>query len=720
MATQEITVTHRYATDRYVTATLRNTYTTSLTNESLTVSGTLSLIGDGVIDVGDSLYVDLSNATLSVFGSQLVSVSSKTISAYAGGEAGISRHKTVEQTLGTYTKVISRTHSAQSVVVSMAAGALTARDDYNEFTRIESETRTTTISLAARPSYTISYNANGGSSTPASQTKWYNEPLTLRPAITRDNYLFGGWKWNNTGSAVAAGSSWNAANATGTFYAVWDYKYQRPSITRLTAWRTGTTASGGVYPKQDDGTNADIQVVLTAGKEKATAGGAYSVANTTVKFYYKLNTASSYTLLSTQTLSSATGTLTAHISSTLDTDKQYDVKVDAYITASATQSTSFTTFISTSFFLMDMTTNGVAFGRSADANSFKCALPTTLTSTLNVEGTLSTEGALSTEDVIRSANSQTNIILSGVTNADCKAIDTSLTTSSTDTEWLTALLKAICVKYPNKQGCIFKGTLSPNSRLFYEINIYDTSVLSTGLPQYSYGTYTKYYNVVGNFGTTSHTFFIYRSNTPDGIGAVPTSRTVNGKALSSNISLTATDVDALPTRPSSIEFQPPSTSSAHGGYIDFHYNQSTENYTTRIIESSSGNLLVTGGLRINNHSSVIGARLTGTNNSSLALTTGTSKWISSISLPAGTWVVYGQCRFPSTSATGKACRLNISSTQNDDYIHVQQLLSSVITGMEVMVFASPTATTPYYLNAFQNSGSSMTVTTVALYAMRIA
>ena len=35
--------------------------------------------------------------------------------------------------------------------------------------------------------------------------------------------------------------------------------------------------------------------------------------------------------------------------------------------------------------------------------------------------------------------------------------------------------------------------------------------------------------------------------TPANIGAVPTSRTVNGKALSSNINLTATDVGAIGT-----------------------------------------------------------------------------------------------------------------------------------------------------------------------------
>lgn len=34
----------------------------------------------------------------------------------------------------------------------------------------------------------------------------------------------------------------------------------------------------------------------------------------------------------------------------------------------------------------------------------------------------------------------------------------------------------------------------------------------------------------------------------------------------------------------------PATGASHGGYIDFHYSGSTDDYTSRIIESSSGNL----------------------------------------------------------------------------------------------------------------------------------
>lgn len=70
------------------------------------------------------------------------------------------------------------------------------------------------------------------------------------------------------------------------------------------------------------------------------------------------------------------------------------------------------------------------------------------------------------------------------------------------------------------------------------------------------------------------------------VGAVPTSRTVNGKALSADITLSAADVGAIPTTPTQIEFMP-GTSANHGGYLDFHFNSSSADHTSRIIESSS-------------------------------------------------------------------------------------------------------------------------------------
>ena len=71
-------------------------------------------------------------------------------------------------------------------------------------------------------SYTVSYNANGGSGAPDSQTKWYGTALTLSSNMpTRTGYSFQGWATSSTGSvAYAAGASYTS-NSSVTLYAVW-------------------------------------------------------------------------------------------------------------------------------------------------------------------------------------------------------------------------------------------------------------------------------------------------------------------------------------------------------------------------------------------------------------------------------------------------------------------------------------------------------------------
>ena len=74
--------------------------------------------------------------------------------------------------------------------------------------------------------YTISYNANGGSNAPASQTKVHGVTLTLSSSVPyRFNYEFIGWATSSNSSVASyyAGSSYTD-NASVTLYAVWRYK----------------------------------------------------------------------------------------------------------------------------------------------------------------------------------------------------------------------------------------------------------------------------------------------------------------------------------------------------------------------------------------------------------------------------------------------------------------------------------------------------------------
>lgn len=76
--------------------------------------------------------------------------------------------------------------------------------------------------------YTITYNANGGSGAPSSQTKQHNVKLTLSTKKpTRSGYKFLGWSTNkNASSATYSSGGKTSLNKSMTLYAVWSpYKY---------------------------------------------------------------------------------------------------------------------------------------------------------------------------------------------------------------------------------------------------------------------------------------------------------------------------------------------------------------------------------------------------------------------------------------------------------------------------------------------------------------
>lgn len=80
----------------------------------------------------------------------------------------------------------------------------------------------TTVSIPKLSSYTISYNANGGSGAPSSQTKWYGIAITLSSTKpTRTGYTFQGWATSASGSVAYASGASYTANAKVTLYAVW-------------------------------------------------------------------------------------------------------------------------------------------------------------------------------------------------------------------------------------------------------------------------------------------------------------------------------------------------------------------------------------------------------------------------------------------------------------------------------------------------------------------
>ncbi len=96
----------------------------------------------------------------------------------------------------------------------------------NAITQLTANGYTSAITLYAKwtvITYTISYNANGGSGAPTAETKNYGEPLTLSSTVpTRTGYTFTGWNTasNGSGSTYKPGDSYTE-NAAATLYAQW-------------------------------------------------------------------------------------------------------------------------------------------------------------------------------------------------------------------------------------------------------------------------------------------------------------------------------------------------------------------------------------------------------------------------------------------------------------------------------------------------------------------
>lgn len=165
-------------------------------------------------------------------------------------------------------------------------------------------TYTNNITLYAQwrlNTYTISYNANGGSGAPASQTKTHGQNLTLsstKPIKT--NYNFLGWSTNQNASVpeYSAGGVCSI-NANTTLYAVWELAYWAPKITNVFVHRctdTGVDYGEGTYAMvefrweccQIVGVNNVRSIVVegetisasgTNGNVNAIVGGNYSIDN---------------------------------------------------------------------------------------------------------------------------------------------------------------------------------------------------------------------------------------------------------------------------------------------------------------------------------------------------------------------------------------------------------------------------------------------------------
>ena len=210
--------------------------------------------------------------------------------------------------------------------------------------------------------YTVSYDANGGSGAPDSQTKTYGTNLTLSDVIPiRSNYNLKGLATTNTATTAtyAAGGVYTE-NAKVTLYAVWELAYWIPKIKSINIARCDTNGTMDSY-----GTCAKISFDW----ECCQITGVNNISSITIG--YVLSDPASVTNVNVP-VSGISGSVSKVIGSDqLSTDDQYTIIITAKDSKNGVSSAEIV--LSKSSFTMDILAGGkgIAIGKPAeDENLF--------------------------------------------------------------------------------------------------------------------------------------------------------------------------------------------------------------------------------------------------------------------------------------------------------------------------------------------------------------
>jgi uncharacterized repeat protein (TIGR02543 family) len=147
--------------------------------------------------------------------------------------------------------------------------------NYNSGGTYSANSAVTLYAIWTPITYTVSYNANGGSGAPANQTKTYGANLTLSSTKpTRTNYNFKGWATSASGSVAYQPGGTYSNNAAITLYAIWELAYIKPRITNLQIYRCDSSGN-------EDATGSFIKTVFNWATDKTGALGKLRYKKTT-------------------------------------------------------------------------------------------------------------------------------------------------------------------------------------------------------------------------------------------------------------------------------------------------------------------------------------------------------------------------------------------------------------------------------------------------------
>ena len=219
--------------------------------------------------------------------------------------------------------------------------------------------------------YTIKFDANGGSNAPSSQTKTYGKTLVLTTdKPTRTNYNFEGWGLSSNTSTVTYNAGGNyTKNASDTLYAVWSLAYANPRITNFSVRRVNQNG-------QNDDQGTICKVIFNWATDKA-------VQEITVS-YRQATSGANWSDINL-TASGTSGSVSQNLSPAFSIDNSYEIKVTVN---DGTGSSYATRTLPSAKFLIDFKAggDGIAIGKAAENAGFDVYMDTKFEKEIDIYG----------------------------------------------------------------------------------------------------------------------------------------------------------------------------------------------------------------------------------------------------------------------------------------------------------------------------------------------
>lgn len=242
---------------------------------------------------------------------------------------------------------------------------------YNPGSTYSANANATLYAIWSANTYTVSYNANGGTGAPGAQTKVYGKTLTLsstRP--TRTNYNFLGWGTSAGSTTVAynPGGSYTT-NAGITLYAIWQLAYVLPRISNLTADRCLTDGT-----ISDEGTSVKVSFSWSTDRSV-----------TAIVIRWRLQSNAIWLSSKTISASGTSGTVSTIINAVFDTEQPYVIEVGVRDSGGVINAQ---TTVSTTEYMIDLLKGGkgVAIGAAANKDGLTVGWPSRFTKLIDAGG----------------------------------------------------------------------------------------------------------------------------------------------------------------------------------------------------------------------------------------------------------------------------------------------------------------------------------------------